>query len=127
MVKYQQLFIYRFVFSISLNFMYVFNNVLIFGTVNGGWSAWSSWSECHSRCAKGGQRRTRTCTNPAPMNDGQPCLGPAVQKMDCNSACPGEFNLFFGFTSVIYFIKGLVKYEMKKKKERLNKIVASLD
>ncbi|KAK0079336.1 hypothetical protein PV326_008800, partial [Microctonus aethiopoides] len=56
--------------------------------VNGGWSAWSSWSECHSRCAKGGQRRTRTCTNPAPMNDGQPCLGPAVQKMDCNSACP---------------------------------------
>ncbi|XP_034941233.1 netrin receptor UNC5B-a isoform X2 [Chelonus insularis] len=56
--------------------------------VNGGWSAWSAWSECHSRCAKGGQKRTRTCTNPAPINDGQPCLGPAVQKMDCNSACP---------------------------------------
>ncbi|XP_008558057.1 netrin receptor UNC5B-a isoform X2 [Microplitis demolitor] len=56
--------------------------------VNGGWSAWSAWSECHSRCAKGGQKRTRTCTNPAPINDGQPCLGPAVQKMDCNAACP---------------------------------------
>ncbi|TGZ50699.1 Netrin receptor UNC5B [Temnothorax longispinosus] len=61
--------------------------VLILGVVNGGWSSWSSWSECHSRCAKGGQKRTRTCTNPAPMNGGQPCLGPSQQKMDCNSGC----------------------------------------
>lgn len=61
-----------------------------FWLVNGGWSSWSSWSECHSRCAKGGQKRTRTCTNPAPMNGGQPCLGPSQQKMDCNSGCSGE-------------------------------------
>ncbi|KAF7405380.1 hypothetical protein HZH66_004286 [Vespula vulgaris] len=56
--------------------------------LNGGWSSWSAWSECHSRCAKGGQKRTRTCTNPVPMNGGQPCLGPSQQKMDCNTACP---------------------------------------
>ncbi|XP_006617942.1 netrin receptor UNC5C-like isoform X3 [Apis dorsata] len=56
--------------------------------VKGGWSAWSAWSECHSRCAKGGQKRTRTCTNPAPMNGGQTCMGPSTQKMDCNIACP---------------------------------------
>jgi len=65
-------------------------NVSVCFAVNGGWSSWSSWSECHSRCAKGGQKRTRTCTNPAPMNGGQPCLGPSQQKMDCNTACPGE-------------------------------------
>lgn len=58
--------------------------------VNGGWSSWSSWSECHPRCSKAGQKRTRTCTNPTPMNGGQMCLGPAQQKMDCNIGCPGE-------------------------------------
>lgn len=56
--------------------------------VNGGWSPWSTWSECHSRCAKGGQKRTRTCSNPAPMNGGQPCLGQAQQRADCSINCP---------------------------------------
>lgn len=72
-----------FFFTLNKNFYW-------FQLVNGGWSSWSSWSECHSRCAKGGQKRTRTCTNPAPMNGGQPCLGPSQQKMDCNSGCSGE-------------------------------------
>ncbi|OWR47055.1 unc-5 [Danaus plexippus plexippus] len=46
--------------------------------VNGGWSSWSTWSECS--CAGGGRRRERTCTHPRPLNGGQPCSGPAVQR-----------------------------------------------
>lgn len=66
--------------------------------MKGGWSAWSAWSECHSRCAKGGQKRTRTCTNPAPMNGGQTCMGPSTQKMDCNIACPGKCPPWIHYT-----------------------------
>jgi len=62
---------------------------IIVCTVNGGWSAWSAWSECSTRCVKGSQRRTRTCSNPAPTNGGAPCVGDASQRVPCTILCPG--------------------------------------
>lgn len=61
--------------------------------VNGGWTV---WGDCSVTC--GGGTRTRTCTNPAPANSGDDCVGDLSE--DCNTqACEdGTPKLSFDFT-----------------------------
>lgn len=82
--------------------------------MDGQWSEWTSWSgtcriECETFTAKlqmlegdaksvesliPKQRRTRTCNNPAPLNDGQACFGEDEEFKPCTHKCVINGTLF---------------------------------
>lgn len=51
--------------------------------VDGGWSAWSS---CSATC--GGGTQTRSCTDPAPADGGQQCVGASSQACNVQACVP---------------------------------------
>eukprot|EP00795_Rhopilema_esculentum_P001278 gene1278-15663_t len=61
--------------------------------VNGDWTLWSEWSRCTQSCGSSGtQKRERSCTNPAPWNGGDDCIGQSHEIEWCNThLCSGKF------------------------------------
>ncbi|CAG0881635.1 unnamed protein product [Darwinula stevensoni] len=48
--------------------------------VHGGWSAWSTWSDCGVDCRR---HRRRTCTAPPPQHGGEYCPGLDIAMENC--------------------------------------------
>lgn len=53
--------------------------------IDGGWTAFSAWSQCSAECGGGTQSRSRSCTNPRPSNGGAECSGDAEESQRCNT------------------------------------------
>ncbi|XP_078618700.1 uncharacterized protein LOC144886124 [Branchiostoma floridae x Branchiostoma japonicum] len=63
-------------------------------TTDGAWTTWAEWGACDVTCGGGTQRRTRTCSNPAPEGDGMDCAGRDSQVRACSDwNCPGEYRI----------------------------------
>ena len=59
-------------------------------TVDGGWSAWGEWGDCHVTCGDGTKMRQRICNWPEPQNGGNECHGQTTSVTSCTviPACP---------------------------------------
>ncbi|XP_058449824.1 netrin receptor unc-5-like [Malaya genurostris] len=62
--------------------------------VDGGWSSWGPWTDC--KCPghpKQGQKRSRVCNNPLPLNSGAPCVGHNTETTpDCLPCTAGRWS-----------------------------------
>ena len=66
------------------------------GVIDGNWGQWESWSECSKTCDIGVHTRSRTCSNPAPLNGGKDCVGSATEESQCsNRPCNAGKNYSF--------------------------------
>ena len=69
--------------------------MFLFISVDGGWSSWSPWTDCPSRCGPGSRHRQRVCNNPVAAGMGRQCVGDSEQSQECHNLCISKSVLNF--------------------------------
>ena len=68
---------------------------MFYESVHGAWTGWNGWSSCTATCGGGTKSRSRSCTNPKPVNGGKTCSGSSTEKPTCNTnGCPGKLKYY---------------------------------
>ena len=75
--------------------------ILVPAPVDGAWSQWSLYGPCTHACL-GIAKRTRTCTDPAPVFGGSACEGINKEEKICND-CVGNVPPFFSLFHTYYY------------------------
>ncbi|KAL5010908.1 hypothetical protein ScPMuIL_013213 [Solemya velum] len=61
--------------------------------VDGNWGEWTPWGSCQQTCGEETLTYNRTCDNPAPSANGQPCSGDDEKTESCgHDQCPVDGN-----------------------------------
>ena len=81
----------------------------IHAQVNGGWTP-TDWEPCSESCGDGERTGTRSCTNPAPADGGEDCVGDTTVTEACNEG-PCEVQC-----------RGLNREEIEENTTKMNKI-----
>ena len=70
--------------------------IYFFSVINGGYTTWSNWTSCSASCGSlhAVKTRTRSCSNPYPLNRGLSCiqqnLGLSIENSPCGrDPCSG--------------------------------------
>ncbi|XP_066916969.1 A disintegrin and metalloproteinase with thrombospondin motifs 2-like isoform X1 [Clytia hemisphaerica] len=63
--------------------------------VDGGFSKWSAWSSCTTRCGPGVSKRYRKCDSPRPIFGGKPCNGSKTEWKMCQDYTPCHIHKTF--------------------------------
>ena len=59
--------------------------------VDGGWSPWTTWSDCSVTCSNGTRYRRRSCDNPPPQHGGMICTDHGTEEQFCYPReCPSK-------------------------------------
>ena len=83
--------------------------------VDGGFTAFSTFSTCTKSCGGGGtQRRSRSCSNPKPLFGGKDCVGPREETKVCGEIpCPGNNKQLRKYLSFFLLVQNAFKRILK--------------
>lgn len=92
--------------------------MIVHYSVHGGWTSWTTWSECQILCKGAWRTRYRSCTNPVPLYTGDTCPGAEDDYQPC------EYKFMKRGTP---YIEERINHQSKDMGEVLSKSISKIE